>query len=168
MSYLSSKQVRDINSLYESIYSEVLSEEEQNNLLGIYFYNTLVEDGLIDGEKINESCDQESLNEVWTRIAGAVTKYGPKVMQGLRKLTGFGLGQGSGGKRRIITTGAGTATALDPQRAAEIVGGTVSGAANVASGAIKGGVEAATKDKKKPEQPQPNLDLTPQGTIRVI
>ena len=152
MSNLSSKLVRDINSLYESIYStEVLTEEKQNELLMIEWYNSLVEEGYIAGGKIDENCEQETLNEVWGKIAGAVTKYGPKVMQGLRKVTGFGLGQAAGGKRRIVTTGAGTATALDPQRAAEIVGGTVSGAAKVGQGAIKGGIEAAKKPKQSAE-----------------
>lgn len=154
MSNLSSKLVRDINSLYESIYStEVLTEEKQNELLMIEWYNSLVEEGYIAGGKIDENCEQETLNEVWGKIAGAVTKYGPKVMQGLRKLTGFGLGPTAGGKRKILTTGAGTATALDPQRAAEIVGGTVTGAAKVGHGALKGGIEAATKPKEKTEQP---------------
>lgn len=156
MSNLSSKLVRDINSLYESIYTtEVLTEERQNELLMIEWYNSLVEEGYINGGKIEENCEQETLNEVWGKIAGAVTKYGPKVMQGLRKLTGFGLGKAAGGKRRIITTGAGTATALDPQRAAEIAGGTVSGAAKVGHGAIKGGLEAATKPKPKEKTEQP-------------
>ena len=153
MSNLSSKLVRDINSLYESIYSEVLTEEKQNELLMIEWYNSLVEEGYIDGDKIEENYEQEILNEIWSKVAGAVTKYGPKVMQGFRKLTGFGLGASSGGKRRIVTTGAGTATALDPQRAAEIVGGTVTGAAKVGHGALKGGIEAATKPKEKTEQP---------------
>lgn len=163
MSYLSSKQVRDINSLYESIYAEVLTEEQQNNLFGMEWYNIMVQEGLIEGDIINT---EDLLDEgFWDKLGQGIATYGPKALNLARKATGFGLGPGAGGKRKVFTAGAGTATALDPQKAADIVGGTVSGAANVASGAIKGGIEAATK--KKPEQSQPNLDLTPQGTIRV-
>jgi hypothetical protein len=162
MSYLSSKQVHDISSLYESIYSEVLSEEKQNQLFMMEWYNAMIAEGLIEGDIVDE---EDILNEnLWAKAGQAIQKYGPKAMELARKVTGFGLGQGAGGKRRIITTGAGTATALDPQKAADIVTGTVSGAANVVSGAVKGGIEAGTR--KKPEQ-QSNLDLTPQGTIRV-
>lgn len=170
MSYLSSKQVKDINLLYESIYAEVLTEEKQNDLLGIYLYNALVEEGLISGEKIDESYEQETLNEVWGKVGTAVAKYGPKVMQTLRKVTGFGLGKGAGGKRRILTTGAGTATALDPQKAAEVAGNVAKVTAGAVHGGIKGGIESATKKDEKKPQPQstqPSLELTPQGTIRV-
>jgi hypothetical protein len=171
MFHLSSKQVKDINLLYESIYTEVLTEENQNDLLGIYLYNALVEEGLISGEKIDESYEGETLNEVWGKIAGAVSKYGPKVMQTMRNITGFGLGKAAGGKRRIITTGAGTATALDPQKAADVAGQAATTTASTIQGAVKGGIEGATgrKDERKspPQSPQPGLELTPQGTIRV-
>jgi hypothetical protein len=166
MANLSSKLVRDINSLYEGIYSEVLTEEKQNELLMIEWYNSLVEEGYIDGNKIEEKYEQETLNEVWSKVAGAVTKYGPKVMQGLRNVTGFGLGPTAGGKRKILTTGAGTATALDPQRASEIVGGTISGTAR----AVKGGVEGAYRGvTQQPQQQQPTgtAYIDPQtGTIK--
>jgi len=155
MANLSSKSVQDIKFLYEGIYSQVLTEEQQNEILMIEWYNSLVEEGYIKGDKIEENYghDQEILNEIWNLIA----KYGPKAMNVLRKTTGFGLGQTTGGKRRIITTGAGTATALDPQRAAEIIGGTVSGAARVAQGALQGGIEAGTRapNPAPPPPPQP-------------
>lgn len=163
MSYLSSKQVHDINSLYESIYSEVLSEEKQNQLFMMEWYNAMIAEGLIDGDTIDE---EGILDEnLWVKAGQAIQKYGPKAMELARKVTGFGLGQGAGGKRRIITTGAGTVAATDPEKAAQQVGGAVTGTANVLQGAVKGGIEAATK--KKPEQSQPSLGLTPEGTIRV-
>jgi len=166
MANLSSKLVRDINSLYEGIYSEVLTEEKQNELLMIEWYNSLVEEGYIDGDKIEETYEQKTLNEVWSKIAGAVTKYGPKVMDTLRKVTGFGLGQAAGGKRRIVTTGAGTATVLDPPQAREIVGGTISGTAR----AVKGGAEGAYRGvTQQPQQQRPTgtAYIDPQtGTIK--
>ena len=163
MSYLSSKQVHDINSLYESIYSEVLSEEKQNQLFMMEWYNAMIAEGLIDGDTIDE---EGILDEnLWVKAGQAIQKYGPKAMELARKVTGFGLGQGVGGKRKALTIGAGTATAIDPQKAAQQVSGAVTGTANVLQGAVKGGIEAATK--KKPEQSQPSLGLTPEGTIRV-
>lgn len=145
MSNLSSKKVQEISSLYESIYSEVLTEEQENNLFGAEWYNIMVEEGLIEGNIIE---NEELLDEgVWDRLGSAVATYGPKAVNLARKITGFGLGQAAGGKRRILTTGASTATALDPQKAANIVGGAVTGTANVVQGAIKGGIEAATKKK---------------------
>ena len=166
MANLSSKLVQDINSLYEGIYSEVLTEEKQNELLMVEWYNSLVEEGYIVGDKIEEAYEQETLNEVWGKIAGAVTKYGPKVMNTLRKVTGFGLGQAAGGKRRIITTGAGTATALAPQRAAEIVGGTISGTARAVKGGVEGAYQGVTQQRPSGTSPQ-NAYIDPQtGTIK--
>lgn len=167
MSYLSSKQMHDINSLYESIYSEVLSEEKQNQLFMMEWYNAMVVEGLIDGN----IADEESIldENLWVRAGQAIQKYGPKAMELARKVTGFGLGQGAGGKRRIVTTGAGTVAATDPEKAARQVGGVVTGtttALSRAGQAAMGQAVPAANDKKKAEQ-ESSLGLTPQGTIRV-
>lgn len=159
MSELSGKQVKSMKEAYASIYSNVneevseeVSEENENEALMLEWYNALVEEGYIDGSKIEENCEEESLNEgIWSGIAGATTKYGPKVMQTLRKVTGFGL-KNSGNKRRILTTGAGTATALDPKKAAQVVGGTATKTAEVVRGAAKGGYEAAVGKEKEKEK----------------
>lgn len=152
MSYLSSKQVHDINSLYESIYSEVLSEEKQNQLFMMEWYNAMITEGLIDGDVVDE---EGILDEnLWVKAGQAIQKYGPKAMELARKVTGFGLGQGAGGKRRILTTGAGTVVATDPEKAARQVTGAATGAATATNRAIQaasGQAVPASPDRRRNE-----------------
>lgn len=62
MSNLSSNQIQQIKSLYESIYQEEekeLSQEEVCDILAIEIYNALVEEGLLEGEIITETTIKE-------------------------------------------------------------------------------------------------------------
>ena len=141
MSRLTTNEIKTLMEAYQEVYSpKNLTEEDQNNLLMIEFYNALVEEGFIGGKIIDELYETEILENLSTRIAGAVTKYGPKIGSALQKLTGFGTGPGAGGKRRALTIGAGTATAIDPQKAANQVSGAVTGTAS----AINRGARAAS------------------------
>lgn len=166
MSDLSSKKVQDIHALYEGIYQkeETLTEEQSNELLAIEWYNALVEGGIIDGELITENPGTNP--GLWTKLGNAIQSGGPKVMRFLRKTTGFGLGKDVGQKRRIITTGAGTATAIDPEKAAQQVGGAIKGTSTVLQGAVRGGIDAATKEKEEAKS-NPKAYIDPAtGTIK--
>ena len=62
MSELSGKQVKSMKEAYASIYSNVneevseeVSEENENESLMLEWYNALVEEGYIDGSKIEEN-----------------------------------------------------------------------------------------------------------------
>lgn len=154
MSNLSSKQVQDIKSLYESIYAEVLTEEQKDQILFVEWYNSLVEEGLIEGNVITKN---ELLDEgVWDKLGQGVAKYGPKAMDLLKKagskLTGFGLGQGAGGKRRIATSVIGGATVTNPEKALDIASRTASGVGGAVTGAVKGGVEGVKKGGIKKDE----------------
>jgi hypothetical protein len=154
MSYLSSKQVQDINSLYESIYTEVLTEEQQNELLMVEWHNIMVEEGMITGDAINS---RESLDEgVWDKLGQGVAKYGPKAVELLKKagskITGFGLGKDVGQKRRLTTGIVGGATITNPEKAADIALRTGSGIAGAATGAVQGGVEGVKKGGLKKDE----------------
>ena len=166
MSDLSSKKVQDIHALYEGMYQkeETLTEEQVSELIAIEWYNALVEGGIIDGEIITENAAANP--GMWTKIGDSITKGGPRVMNFLRKVTGFGLGAGTGGKRRALTVGGATAAAIDPQKAAQQVSGAVTGTANVLQGAVKGGIDAATKEKEEAaSNPKAYIDPAT-GTIK--
>jgi len=143
MSNLSSQKVQQIKSLYESIYREVLTEEKQNELLMIEWYNCLVEEGYIVGDKIEETYEQETLNEVWGNLGAAVTKYGPKVFGALKQVTGYGtkpttkLGTVVRAGQQAATPTVGLnlgATDTKPGIRDRIVGGATQGATGVAKG----------------------------------
>lgn len=170
MSNLSSKKVQDIHALYEGMYQkeETLTEQQVSELIAIEWYNALVEGGIIDGEIITENAAANP--NLWTRLGNAIMTGGPKVMRVLQRVTGFGL-KNAGNKRRIVTAGAGTATAIDPQKAAQQVGGAVTGTANVVRGAVKGGWDAATGNNSNREKEEaasnPKAYIDPAtGTIK--
>jgi len=157
--------IKNLMEAYREVYyPQKLTEEEQNQLFMIEWCNAMIVEGLIDGDVVDE---EGILDEnVWARAGQAVQKYGPKAMELARKVTGFGLGPSSGGKRRIITTGTGTVVANDPKKASQQVSGAVTGTAS----AVNRGVKAASGQAvpaAETEQ-QPRLGLTPQGTIKVI
>jgi hypothetical protein len=140
MSRLTTNEIRNLMEAYHEVYSpQNLTEEEQNNLFMIEFYNALVEEGFIDGEIIEELNEEQILENAWTRIAGAVQKYGPKIVPLIKKITGFGLGPGVGGKRKAIAAGSVGSTIAGPEEAAKNVSGAVTGTAS----AINRGVRAA-------------------------
>ena len=146
--------MRDINSLYESIYSEVLTEEQHNELLMIEWYNIMVEEGLIEGNIINS---RELLDEgIWDKLGQGVAKYGPKAVELAKKagskITGFGLGQSAGGKRRVATSIIGGATVTNPEKAADIVLKTGSGISGAVTGAVKGGIEGVKQGGLKKDE----------------
>jgi len=169
MSNLSSKKVQDIYSLYEGMYQkeEILTEEQVNELIAIEWYNALVEEGIIDGELITENAAANP--GFWGKLGNAITSGGPKIMNALRKVTGFGLGKDVGGKRRIVTAGAGTATAIDPQKAAQQVGGVAQGTATATRGAVTGALDALSQKQKEKEaaasDPRAYIDPST-GTIK--
>ena len=139
--------MRDINSLYESIYSEVLTEEQHNELLMIEWYNIMVKEGLIEGDIID---NRQLLDEgIWDKLGQGVAKYGPKAVEFLKKagsnITGFGLGKDVGQKRRLATGIVGGATITNPEKAADIALRTGSGIAGATTGAVQGGIEGVKK-----------------------
>ena len=139
--------MRDINSLYESIYSEVLTEEQQNEVLMVEWYNIMVKEGLIEGDIID---NRQLLDEgIWDKLGQGVAKYGPKAVEFLKKagsnITGFGLGKDVGQKRRLATGIVGGATITNPEKAADIALRTGSGIAGATTGAVQGGIEGVKK-----------------------
>ena len=151
MSYSQSKQVSHMASLYESIYTESLNEEQQNQLLMVEWYNAMIKEGLIKGSLIENGIINENLN-LSAKIGQAFTNLGPKVFPALRKITGFGLGPGVGGKRKALTVGAGTVTATDPQKAANQVSGAVTGTATGINRAVRAAAGQAVPAAKKEYQ----------------
>lgn len=149
MSNLSSQQVQEIKSLYESIYTEVLTEEKQNELLMIEWYNCLVEEGLI------ENNSDELLDEgKWEQLGKAVTTYGPKVLGALKQVTGYGtkpttkLGTVVRTGQQIATPTVGLnlgATDTKPGIRDRIVGGVVQGT----TGAVKGFVDPKKNERMR-------------------
>ena len=149
MSYSQSKQVvSHMASLYESIYTESLNEEQQNQLLMVEWYNAMIKEGLIKGSLIENGIINENMN-LFAKIGQAITNQGPKVLPALRKITGFGLGPGVGGKRKGLTIGAGTVTATDPQKSANQVSGAVTGTATAINRAVRAGAGQAVPAAKK-------------------
>ena len=147
MLYSSSKQVQTIRSLYESICTEPLTEERQNKLLMIELYNTLVIEGFIKGSLIENEVITEG---AWTKIGGAVTKYGPKIGPAIAsaasKLTGFGQPLTKKTVAKQVVSGlAGGSTITNPQRTY-----------NTVSGGIQGAVSGYKKPTEKPEKAQYN------------
>lgn len=155
----SAKQIKEIQYLYESIYMQNLTENQKNELLMVELYNALVEEGFIDGYIIEDGILYEGVS---VKVAKAIEKYGPMVGRTLQRFTGFGLGQSAGGKRRIITTGAGTAAVLDPEKARERAGdifrGTVSAIGHGAS-AIHRGIKAASGQGVPPSSAEKKYQL---------
>jgi hypothetical protein len=149
MSYSQSKQVSHIASLYESVYTESLNEEKQNQLLMVEWYNAMIKEGLIKGSLIENGIINEN---VFARIGQAIANQGPKVVPALRKITGFGLGSGVGGKRKALTIGAGTVTATDPPKAANQVSGAVTGTATAINRAGRAAMGQAVPATKKEYQ----------------
>ena len=148
MSYSQSKQVSHMASLYESIYAESLNEEKQNQLLMVEWYNAMIKEGLIKGSLIENGIINENMN-LFAKIGQAITNQGPKVLPVLRKITGFGLGPGVGGKRKALTVGAGTVTATDPQKSANQVSGAVTGTATAINRAGRAAAGQAVPAAKK-------------------
>ena len=163
MSRLTAIEIKNLMEAYQEVYShQKLTEEEQNQLFMIEWCNAMIDEGLIDGDVVDE---EGILDEnVWTKVGQAVQRYGPRAMELARKVTGFGLGPSSGGKRRIITTGTGTVVATDPKKASHQVSSAVTRTAS----AVNRGVRAASGQAvPSATEQQPRLGLTPQGTIRV-
>lgn len=79
MSYSSSKQVSHMASLYESIYSQVLTEEQEIKLSIIECYNALLNEGIIDGDLIQNNI---ALDE------GKTTEFLKLLGRGLTQATG--------------------------------------------------------------------------------
>ena len=170
MSYSQSKQVSHMASLYESIYTESLNEEKQNQLLMVEWYNAMIKEGLIKGSLIENGIINENLN-LSAKIGQAITNLGPKVFPLLRKITGFGLGPGVGGKRKGLTIGAGTATAIDPQKAANQVSGAATGTAtaiNRAGRAAMGQAVPATQQGQPPVGTPGQSPTVPAGMKIII
>jgi len=83
MGNLSSKQVQDIQSLYEGIYQdnqETISEEDFCDILAIEICNALIKEGLLEGEVITETSLVEGRVMTALKTAGKV----------LRQVTGVG------------------------------------------------------------------------------
>jgi len=149
MSNLSSQQVQEIKSLYESIYTEVLTEEKQNELLMIEWYNCLVEEGLIENNS-DELLDEDK----WQQLGKAVTTYGPKVLGALKQVTGYGtkpttkLGTVVRAVQQAATPTVGLnlgATDTKPGIRDRIVGGVVQGT----TGAVKGFVDPKKNERMR-------------------
>lgn len=186
MDNLSSKQMRDIGFLYESIYqekqetAEIITEEDFCHILAIEICNALIEEGLLEGEVITETTIKEGkLGTAW-RIASDVVKPVIKQVTGLGTNPKTRLGKNV---RDLQKVGFGAALS-QPVRTWNTVTGALKGAFTGAVGgatqptgggpidatqrairAAQGESVPAAPDKRK--QDKPNLDLTPEGTIRV-
>lgn len=148
MSSLSPKQVSEIKSLYESIYEP---KEEESLIEEAIFEVTddqIRESVKIDidetlkeyGDTLTEE-EYELVEEVLLEVVKKIKKTTSilnKIKNIGSKITGFGLGKNLGGKRRLTTAVAGTATVLDPSKAVNLghaIGGALKGAF---TGAMRG------------------------------
>jgi hypothetical protein len=130
-----SRQTQDLRYLYETIYSESLVEDE-NDLLMIEWYNSLVEEGLINGDLIENGILSEG---VWDKAGAALSKYGPRAFNAaktvFKQVTGVGtkpttkLGTSVRGGQQL-TTGAVTASPDARERISGAAKGAVQGAMN--------------------------------------
>jgi hypothetical protein len=192
MDNLSLKQIQQIESLYENIYqekqetaetTETITEEDFCDILSIEICNALIEAGLLEGEIITETTIKEGkLAAAWNVIKGIVkpvvkqvtgfgtkptTALGAKVRQGQKLATAAVTGASivkPEVPQRILNTATGTVTGAVKggyEGATRPTGGGPITAADRAIRAAKGEAVPAASDKK------PNLDLTPQGTIRI-
>ena len=141
MSSLSPKQVGEIKSLYESIYE---SKEEESLIEEAIFEVTedqIRESVRIDIDETLKEYGDTLTEEEYELVEEVLLENLKKLKQSTSmlnkiknigsKITGFGLGKNLGGKRRITTAVAGTATALDPSKVVNFghgVGGAVKGA----------------------------------------
>ena len=141
MSSLSPKQVGEIKSLYESIYEP---KEEESLIEEAIFEVTddqIRESVRIDidetlkeyGDTLTEE-EYELVEEVLLEMAREIKK-GMNIVNKIKnigsKITGFGLKNARGNKRRIRTTAAGTASALNPKQTVDVghgIGGSIKGA----------------------------------------
>ena len=150
MSSLSPKQVGEIKSLYESIYEPKeeeslieeaifeVTEDQIRESVRIDIDETLKEYGDTLTEEEYELVE-EVLLEVVKKLKQS-TSILNKIQNIGSKITGFGL-KNAGNKRRIVTTAAGTASALDPQKAVNFghgIGGAIKGAFTGAMRGYKG------------------------------
>ena len=141
MSSLSPKQVGEIKSLYESIYEP---KEEESLIEEAIFEVTddqIRESVRIDidetlkeyGDTLTEE-EYELVEEVLLEVVKKLkqsTGILNKIQNIGSKITGFGLKNARGNKRRIITTAAGTASALNPKQTVDVghgIGGSIKGA----------------------------------------
>tara|TARA_B100001287_G_scaffold102463_1_gene86089 strand:- start:179 stop:742 length:564 start_codon:yes stop_codon:yes gene_type:complete len=148
---LSPKQIRDLNNLYESIYTtdetEFLTEEEINELW--YTEEELKEGVRLAISDLNEDYTEEEIQIVEEVILEVVktTKKGFDILNKLKgigsKLTGFGLkgvkgNKNLGLKRRILSSVAGYETIRSPGQLIDKGHGGAGGIAGLFSGAMRG------------------------------
>jgi len=140
MGNLSSKQVLDIQSLYEGIYQdgqesiENISEEDFCDILAIEICNALIEEGLLEGEVISETTIKEG------KLTSAVKSAWGVIKPVIKQVTGIGT-KPTTRVGRVIRTGQTLATGaavVQPERTLNIATGTV-------GGAVKGAYQGATK-----------------------
>jgi hypothetical protein len=147
----STKQVRDIQALYEGIYQKEeeqnLSEEDICDILAIQICNALIEGGLLEGEIITEDSIIEGKLESAIKLAGNVIKQ----VTGLQTKPTSNLGRAIR-QLQVLTTGASIANQDVPKKILSTI-----------QGAIKGGIEGATG---KSQQGQPST--SPQQRRRTV
>jgi len=142
MHNLSSKQICDHHRLYENIYKEQPSiEDEFDNILAIKLYNALIEDGLITGDLITEDNIDENLI---TRALAKAPKVLDVVKSVAKQVTGVGTKPTTKTGQVVrdlqkVTTGV---VAANPEARGRLVGGV--------TGAVQGAYQGVTKQPEGP------------------
>ena len=141
MSSLSPKQVGEIKSLYESIYEPKKEESLIEEAIFEATDDQIRESIRIDidetlkeyGDTLTEE-EYKLVEEVLLEVVKK-TKQGMEILNKIQKIgskiTGFGLGQKLGNKRRIMTTAATVASTLNPKQTVDVghgIGGSIKGA----------------------------------------
>jgi hypothetical protein len=145
MRNLSSKQVQDIQSLYEGIYEEVqetaetvetISEEDFCDILSIEICNALIKEGLLEGEIITETTIKEGkLGTAWNVATGLIKPV-------IKQVTGLGTKPTTALGQKVRTA-----------QKIGVVGGALynpMGALNTVTGAIGGAVKGAYQGATQP------------------
>lgn len=141
MSSLSPKQVGEIKSLYESIYEPKKEESLIEEAIFEATDDQIRESIRIDIDETLKEYGDTLTEEEYKLVEEVLLEVVKKAKQGVNiinkiknigsKITGFGLGQKLGGKRRLTTVGATVASTLNPKQTVDVghgIGGSIKGA----------------------------------------